>query len=181
VSATNRGAVRRPSDLYETPVSTIQNIVAEIQWPLVHTALEPCAASGRIPRECPGRSIVWTTCEISEGTDYLKAPGPAKSYDLCLTNPPYSLAMEFILKALREAVTVIMLLRLNFLGSQTRLAFWQENPVTHLFPLARRPSFTGHGTDATDYAWFAWDRNCILQRPRGIHVLSGKTLKEPIL
>jgi len=100
-------------------------------------------------------------CELSEARDYLTTRHPER-FDLIITNPPFSLAMEFLLKLLDEADTVIYLLRLNMLGSQARRDFWNNRPPTHLFPLARRPSFTGNGTDATEYAWFAWDRGSLI-------------------
>jgi hypothetical protein len=80
------------------------------------------------------------------------------SATLLVTNPPYSLAAEFIQRALeryRKSIDCAFLLRLNYLGSQKRAAFHREHP-SDVFVLPRRPSFTGKGTDATEYAWFVW-------------------------
>jgi hypothetical protein len=49
-----------------------------------------------------------------------------------------------------------MLLRLGFLESKKRREFWRRHPLTQLYPLIERPSFTGSGTDATAYGWFVW-------------------------
>lgn len=98
---------------------------------------------------------------------------PRRVSDLIITNPPFSLALAFLQKSLGEARTVISLLRLNFLGSQKRRAFWQEDRPSHVLVLAERPSFSRDGrTDATEYAWFCWDwegRHVLL--PPGVHVL----------
>ena len=53
---------------------------------------------------------------------------------------------------------------MNFLGSQKRAAFMRAFPPD-VYGLPRRPSFTGGGTDATEYAWLVWtpERN----RPSG--------------
>jgi hypothetical protein len=51
-----------------------------------------------------------------------------------------------------------MLLRINYLGSISRHDWWKLNSPTSLFVLSKRPSFTGKGTDATDYAWYVWDK-----------------------
>lgn len=51
-----------------------------------------------------------------------------------------------------------MLLRLAFLESKKRCDFWQKHPVSKLYVLSERPSFTGAGTDATAYAWFVWNK-----------------------
>jgi hypothetical protein len=49
------------------------------------------------------------------------------------------------------------------LGAECRCTFWREQRPTHIFPLARRPSFTRGGTDQCNYGWFIWDRGgCVL-------------------
>jgi len=91
--------------------------------------------------------------------------------DLIITNPPFKIALEFLEKSLTESKTVIYLLRLNFLGTLKRKEFWNANQPTHLFTLAKRPSFTGKGTDATEYAWFVWDRGNFMKQEKGIYVI----------
>ena len=120
------------------------------------TALEPCRGDSRIFNYLISKGLNTKWAEISEGIDYLTTP--FEKVDLILTNPPFSLAQEFIEKAIKEADTVIMLLRLNYLGSQKRNIFWNKFPPTALHVLSKRPSFTGSGTDATEYAWFIWDK-----------------------
>jgi hypothetical protein len=51
--------------------------------------------------------------------------------------------------------TAAFLLRLNWLGGQARAAWHRANPCD-VYVLPRRPSFTGKGTDATEYAWMVW-------------------------
>ncbi len=80
----------------------------------------------------------------------------AEKYDLIISNPPYSHALEFVQHALTLAPLVCMLLRLPWLASQRRAAWHRENPA-HVNVLPKRPSFTADGkTDATEYAWFIW-------------------------
>ena len=83
-------------------------------------------------------------------------------YDIIIGNPPYSLAIEFVKKSLEllnDDGILIFLLRTAFLESKARYKFWQENPLTGLLTLSKRPSFTGKGTDATSYSWFIWDKS----------------------
>lgn len=47
---------------------------------------------------------------------------------------------------------------LIFLESEKRFQWWQEHPLSGLYTLHKRPSFTGRGTDATSYSWFVWER-----------------------
>lgn len=56
------------------------------------------------------------------GINFLKLKSMSKGYSI-LTNPPYALAKEFVLKSLdliEEGQCVIMLLRLNFLEGKGR-------------------------------------------------------------
>jgi hypothetical protein len=77
-----------------------------------------------------------------------------------ITNPPYNRADAFVERALAERAphpwtTVAMLLRLNWLGGMKRAAFHRRH-TADVYVLPRRPSFTGGGTDATEYAWLVW-------------------------
>ena len=44
------------------------------------------------------------------------------------------------------------------MASRKRFGFMRENPPTEMYVLNQRPSFTGKGTDAQEYAWFVWDK-----------------------
>ncbi len=151
MSATNRGAVRNKYDFYPTPIEPIEKILSEIDFSNVSHFVEPCRGDGAIYDlvDCDK-----SFSELSDGINYFSTDFKT---DLIITNPPFSIALEFLQKSLIESKTVVYLLRLNFMGSQKRKEFWQKNPPTHLFTLSKRPSFTGKGTDATEYAWFVWD------------------------
>lgn len=168
MSATNRGSERKANDLYETPDYTIESLLKVLDLSRINTFLEPCKASGQIYNKINCLFKNW--CEIDVGRDYLSYP--FNNYDLIITNPPFSLAKEFLEKSLKEAQSVWYLLRLNFLESKIRADWWQGKEPSHLLVLSARPSFTDDGkTDATGYAWFGWDRLGICRLAPGIHVL----------
>lgn len=196
MSATNRGnAERVEQDFYPTPPKVVDLILPELYDDRDISFIEPCRGDRVIYDKVP--YINKQYAELSEGVDYLNTPFSA---DICVTNPPFSLAQEFLEKSLKECLTTVFLLRLNFLGSKKRYNFWQANPPTHLFVLSERPSFVavckgkkhkgcgktlplgtkgactcggkiGPGTDATEYAWFCWDRGGIVKRPSGMYVI----------
>lgn len=141
------------TDFYPTPSWCYKNL--KIDWSLFKTAHEPGAGDGRIVQFLLEKGINTTYSEITEDKDFFEWDS---SVDLIITNPPFSLAQEFIEHSISRADTVIMLLRLNFLASIKRYSWWAKNSPTSLFVLSKRPSFTGAGTDATDYAWFVWDK-----------------------
>ncbi len=171
MSATNRGTVRRAYDFYETPEEVTREFLFEHFEGDFRTILEPCAGSGKMVKVLRDRfPLAWIEVnDIWDGSpipyvnkryalDFLKMLKGDVDYDLIFTNPPYSLAEEIITHALEtwSKATVVMLLRLNFLGSQKRKPFWDKHPVNEIYVLSKRPSFTGRGTDATEYAWFVW-------------------------
>ena len=102
--------------------------------------------------------------KLCRGTDFLPWPvfaNPAE-FDLIVTNPPYSLAEEFVRKTvtlLTDRGVAMFLLRLGFLASQKRLPLWTKDVrLRRLGVLTQRPSFIG-GTDVkTDYGWFVFSR-----------------------
>lgn len=148
------------TDFYPTPPWCYENL--ELDWSKFSSAHEPCRGDGRIQfflEEEQG--VPCTYSEIMEDKDFFDHHDTT---DLILTNPPFSLAKEFIDHSLAISKTCIMLLRINYLGSVGRHPWWKENTPTALHVLSKRPSFTGKGTDATDYAWYVWDKTERLDR-----------------
>lgn len=88
-------------------------------------------------------------------------------------NPPYRDAMAHVRHALRQTDRhVVFLLRLAFLESRKRAAFWSKHPCRKIWVLSERPSFTGGGTDSAAYGWFWWDAEH--RGPTELEVLSWK-------
>lgn len=105
--------------------------------------------------------------------DYLESNVWSR-YDLIITNPPFNLALDFITKALDEVTFdgfVVMILRLNFFGSQSRKKFFTENMPKYCFVHSKRISFFPEdfeldgkvykkgSTDSIEYAHFVWQKN----------------------
>ena len=153
--------MRNKFDYYPTPEWCYEKL--PINWEQFSTAQEPCKGDGRIVSFLENKGIETSWSEIQEDKDYFEWNGEV---DLILTNPPFSLAKEFIEHSMSCSTTVIMLLRINFLGAQSRYDFWQQFVPDGLFILSKRPSFTGKGTDATDYAWFVWSD---IKEIQGLH------------
>jgi len=179
MSATNRGIKRNDSDFYITPDKTIKNFLNnyyELNFPL----LDPCAGNGAFPKVIreSGYTNHTITCVESRKEEYnnllqytdkneihiadFLTWNHSHAFQTIISNPPFSLAEEFIKKCFeisRDNTEIIMLLRLAFLESQKRYDFWQQYPVNELYVLSDRPSFTGHGTDATAYGFFVWKKD----------------------
>ena len=80
--------------------------------------------------------------------------------DWVVGNPPFSNFESHINMALNTGAKVAFLLRLSALASKKRSQNWQGTnpwPLRVVWVLAQRPSFTGGGTDSSDYGWFWFD------------------------
>ena len=176
MSATNRGSIRRESDFYKTPYDAVEKALDALGGFYGNEFLECCAGDGVIVRALRRNfeEINISAIEIREeeksrllyaGADAVDIADfrqwkPDGKIDVIITNPPYSIAQEIIEHCFEIApeAEIIMLLRLAFLESKKRKSFWGKHPVTQIYVLSERPSFTGKGTDATAYAWFVWSK-----------------------
>lgn len=171
---------RSPYDFYPTPVDCVVKLLENET--VYGNILEPCAGDGVICStilQKLSNTMFIDAIEIDEShQDKLSDCGAARifykdilqvdgnflsKYDVIITNPPFSIAQEILEHILDnvdlEETKVIMLLRLNFLGSQKRHEFWKKHLPDRIHVLSKRPSFTGQGTDSQEYAWFVWDKN----------------------
>lgn len=148
-----KGKSLNETDFYPTPPWCYENL--DINWSMFSSAHEPCRGDGRIQLFLEEQGIPTTYSEILEDKNFYDWD---EGTDLILTNPPFSELTEFADHAIKHSQTCIFLLRLNFLGSIKRHEWWKENMWSCLHILSQRPSFTGEGTDATDYCWVVWDK-----------------------
>jgi hypothetical protein len=180
MSSTNRGAERAEADNYPTPAWCVDRLLDRIgsalpggQW------LEAAAGDGNIIRAVNerGLGVTWDAVELRSccheplvklldddhvwaGQDFLPFADTygGNGYQVCITNPPYSLACAFVERCLLLARIVAMPLRLNFLASKERVDWWKRVGIPNLYVLPNRPDFSGGGGDSCEYAWFVWDR-----------------------
>jgi hypothetical protein len=123
------------------------------------------------------------TCYASDIYDGYDFPGtkiedyrdavPEWDVDGIITNPPFTFALEFLKKSLREVPYVAYLLRTNFLESVGRLKFWRDHPPARVWISSRRFNMHRHGytgprvSSNQSFAWFVWqagsDDRCRLQ------------------
>lgn len=166
---------RLDQDAYETPAWVVRTLLQNVALPGGRW-LEPCAGDGSIIRAVremvPPAPVTWTACEIRPEcakpladtipwnrvsiADFLALPSErVGQYDVILTNPPFSLAAEFVNACLPLSNCVVFLQRLNFLGGAQRAPFWRSH-MPDVYVLPNRPSFVHGRTDSTEYAWFRW-------------------------
>jgi len=181
MSATGRNNVRHADDYYRTPAWCVRALLkyvkttSEKDYAALHNSsiLDPACGDAAILEVLDsygfkgvGIEIDPTRAEKAREHGFGVYCGDAlvtyMSAQAVITNPPYSLAMEFVQKALSRCDPPVFfaafLLRLNWLASRKRAEFHRNTPADILV-LPKRPSFTDDGkTDASEYAWFIWKR-----------------------
>lgn len=177
MSATNRKSGKRhDADFYPTPEYAVHALLKAWRPPFTGGWLEPGCGDGAIIRAVSNyyaneQMPEWTAIDIrGDALDFMQLPINAPEvnwivpqdfltwktedrFSVCLGNPPFSLAREFIEHAMTTADRVAMLLRLDYMGTQDRHEFIKSiNP--DLYILSKRPF-----PDSCEYAWFVMDGN----------------------
>lgn len=171
------------ADYYVTPLNAINDfieatkkhkpeILSNIDSKIV---LDPCAGGDAANdmsypvclRSAGVKKLI--TIDIREDSladikkDYLAINAKDK-FDIIITNPPFNIALDIIKKSLddvKEGGLVIMLLRLNFYGSEKRRPFFEKNMPNWAFVHSKRIGFVPGDkskTDSIEYMHAVWKK-----------------------
>lgn len=126
---------RRALDFYPTPAEVTIALMEFLQLPK-SKIWEPAAGDGAMVKvlERYGHEVIAT--DIQTGDDFLRTIGMA---DAIITNPPFNLSHEFIIKALQDAPIVAMVLKSQYWHAKKRFDLYKENPPAYILPLTWRP------------------------------------------
>jgi hypothetical protein len=209
MSATNRGSKRREADFYPTPAWATRVALDWLQsWYPVNHVLDPCEGDRAILRVAHALGLhtsgielrpeaeptLRAACDLWRIADGLERHAGVIPAAVVVTNPPFSLAREFIERWAPVVPASLWLLRYSFPFTPMRANWFRRWPASRCLALPRRPCFVavckgvnetksrkrvkgcgsqfpvgtkgrcecggsiGDGTDATEYAWFAWER-----------------------
>jgi len=171
-----RHEVIRSLDYFPTPPWATRALFEEIlkpNWLFPHndviseTCLEPACGGGHMVKVLKEYFTNIESCDIADYgqdriADFLTAD-VSGSYDFIITNPPFNLAEEFVLKALpmaRQCVAIFA--RTQFMESIGRYErLFKPNPPHLIAQFSERvPIIKGRlsatASTATSYAWFIW-------------------------
>jgi hypothetical protein len=170
INATHAYAERGLDPYWTPPEATRALLAIEV---IPNQVWEPACGAGAIAKVlvATGRKV-WAT-------DIIKYPGFALDTEInflalppkyetwhvesIITNPPFKLAQQFAKQALLRAPYVAFLLRLNFLESMERLAFFRAHPPARVWissrrlPMMHRFNWAGKKAPSNHcFAWFVW-------------------------
>lgn len=163
-SGNNMGQ-RRKSDLYETPYSMVQQLLDVEPFDINAITLEPACGNGAILKVLRNNGF-----SLAYGYDR-ERNFLSETVQHCqiITNPPFSLAYEFITTAKRIATEKFaFLLPLSYLHGKQRLdGIYSDKtfPLSRVYVFCRYPMLGDplredgkYRTGMMVYAWFVWDR-----------------------
>lgn len=164
-SIVGTSAGRPENDFYPTPPEATLALLSKEKFE--GTIWEPACGDGAISEVLlqEGYSVISSDL-IDRGYgeaphDFLTSDWKA---DNIITNPPFTLAQEFVEKSLeRTTGKVVMLCKLVFLEGQKRKSFFESTPLARVHVFSKRVNFyrEGHkgklGTSMMAFAWFVWE------------------------
>src|SRR5690554_1562221 len=195
MSSTNRGYDRHVADYYVTPKKDVEVFLNKfiqcnkISNPEKLKWLDPCCGGDKdnevlylsvIKEKYNPKNIIGIDIRDDSHADivtsYLDVDGEIiYDNDIIISNPPFYLAEEFVKKSLeniKEGGYVIMLLRLNFFGSQKRKELFDDYMPKYCFIHRKRINFIPDSMkkqmklngdkvpsgDSIEYAHFVWQK-----------------------
>ncbi len=145
---------RRELDFYPTPPDATQALIDFLKIPKGKTIWECASGEGHMAKVFRDNGYITIETDIQSGTDFLTTP--ARECDWIITNPPFSLAEQFIRRANESGKPFAFLLKSQYWHSARRYPLFKEITPTYICPLTWRPDFTGEGNSLMDMIWCIW-------------------------
>ena len=193
-SANNTTDKRKKTDFYETPYSLTRKFLDVEYFNKNATVCEPACGKGAITRVLKEYWDENLVTAYDQEVNFLWETG---TYDYIITNPPFSIASEFIQKAKQVAKgKFALLLPLSYLHGKQRydeIYSDREYGLKKVYVFTRYPmlgeSLREDGKYKTGmmvYAWFVWESGhsglpMIDWLDNNEDVLSKKDLETPVL
>ena len=161
IAGGNSAAGRRPSDLYPTPAEVTVALLRFLNFPSGVSVWEPAAGDGDMADVISRYAFPVYVTDIRDGTDFLQSC--IDGADWIITNPPFSLAEEFIRHAAELNKPFAMLLKAQYWHAAKRAKLFEELPPSYILPLTWRPDFffkerdgKKGGSPLMDVMWCVW-------------------------
>lgn len=175
---------RVENDFYATDPIAVKKLLTSYSG-IDGLILEPCVGQGHIaeaiknfytnPREIVGVDIVNRGYPNTIVVDFLKWETDQK-FDSIISNPPYSLAMEFVEKGmelLNNDGVMAMFLKIQFLEGSKRKEMFEKYPPKYIYVFRNRMATWKDGQPkdhngkrwATTmcHAWFIWEKGSVTE------------------
>lgn len=170
LAASNHSELNRAShDYYATDPRAVEKLLEYEKFN--KNILEPCCGEGHISKVLIANGYEVVSQDLIDrgfgigGIDFLTYK--EKWNGDIITNPPYRQALDFVDKSIdiiAEGSRVAMLLKIQFLESQSRLKFFKKHPPKLVYVFSKRTNcvrngkFEDYKSSAVCYCWFIWEK-----------------------
>lgn len=151
---------RRTNDFYPTPRECT---IALLDFLEKHFLIqrgakiwEPACGCNNMVDVMEEKGYCVTGTDIIHGQDYFTTDLNDDQYDWIITNPPFSVAQEFITTSAQKGKPFAMLLKSQYWHSAKRKKVFADIQPAFVLPLTWRPDFTGQGGSLLDMMWCVW-------------------------
>ena len=162
----NGTKARKATDLYPTPPEVTVALMRFLKLPRSTQIWEPACGKGDMVEALRGCGMLAYGTDIRSGQDFLNSWQPRNTIAACswiITNPPFSLADEFIRHAAEIGKPFAMLLKAQYWHAAKRAQLFREIPPSYVLPLTWRPDFLFKERDGKkgasplmDVMWCVW-------------------------
>ena len=161
--ANRKSVSERPvSDNYPTPIALVQELVNLKIIKRDQMVYEPAAGDGQLAGVLLSSGFnVCATDLIRDGIDFLSRKSDCSQI---VTNPPFSLFDDFVMKAKDLSPFVVMIGKTNFFAAQSRYKNGVWKHLKHVYIFSRQIDYrTPLGSLEMNVGnlvtgWFVWDR-----------------------
>jgi len=165
-SACNQGQ-RKEGDFYETHYSMTEQLLEKYNFDIDKSFLEPACGNNAITKILSKRIKNIFSYDIINGENFLNEK---RKFDWIITNPPYSLADKFVMKAKEVSnVGIAFLLRTNYLqGNKRYKLIFNVNDnfkLKYIYQFTRMADLSApiredgkYPTGMLAYCWMIWEK-----------------------
>lgn len=178
LAGTSTTRERVSNDYYATPYESTNALLNNVKF--YGNFLEPCVGGGHIAevikKHYPNEPVYCMDL-VDRGypntlvDDFLTYDFLDQKFDNIITNPPYSLAQEFLEKSMKitnEGGKVAMFLKIQFLEGVKRLEMFKKYPPKYIYVFTKRQNPWRNGNPLDEkgkpwsstmcFAWFVWKK-----------------------
>ena len=152
--------LRQAEDFYQTPRYVTEALLDNYRF--CGKIWEPACGDGRMSEVLLERYSDVESSDLVDrgygesGVDFLNSK---RRSDNIVTNPPFNLAYEFIIKGLELSEKCLaLLLPIRYLTGKKRAKLYAEFPPAKVIVIPNKVDFLGFGSPAMEFAWFVWEK-----------------------
>lgn len=178
LAGTSTTRERVSNDYYATPYESTNALLNNVKF--YGNFLEPCVGGGHIAeviKKYYPNEPVYCMDLVDRGypntlvKDFLTYDFLDQKFDNIITNPPYSLAQEFLEKSMNiinDNGKIAMFLKIQFLEGAKRLEMFKKYPPKYIYVFTKRQNPWRNGNPLDEkgkpwsstmcFAWFVWEK-----------------------